>query len=124
VGKRKALKNKGKGTLFMTIGQQSGAEEDRRGGYFPVVEYQCPVAGAIRIGGRGRKMRKLTRGEINRLLSRSGVSREAVEGFLSTMGADRQRAIANLLLFESLYKWNRATVRAILDGMELALTEG
>jgi len=65
-------------------------------------------------------MRKLTNQEIEKLAGRRGVRKIAVENFLGTMGTDKQTATSNLWLDVGLYKWNNATVKAILDGIKLA----
>lgn len=65
-------------------------------------------------------MRKLKNEEIEEFASRPGVKTVAVENFLMTMGDDISVAMANLGLDMKLYKWNKDTVLAILDGMWLA----
>lgn len=65
-------------------------------------------------------MRELTSREIQKLASRKGVRRIAVENFLMSMGTDERIATSNLWLDKGLYHWNSATVKAILDGISLA----
>ena len=65
-------------------------------------------------------MRDLTGPEIEALASPKGVKRVAVENFLGTMGADRTAALMNMNADARSYRWNRDTVRAILDGIRLA----
>jgi len=70
-------------------------------------------------------MRELTDSEIEKLASRKGVRRIAVENFLATVTACKKReyAIGNLYMDASLYRWNVATVEAIRRGIELASKE-
>ena len=68
-------------------------------------------------------MRELTSAEIERFASRKGVKRIAVENFLMSMGTNERNAVGNLWLDRGLYKWNSATVRAILAGIDLARKE-
>ena len=67
-------------------------------------------------------MRELTGAEIERLASRRGVRKVAVENFLMTLGyagsASAERR--NLYADARSYGWNAATEQAILDGIELA----
>jgi hypothetical protein len=66
-------------------------------------------------------LRELTREEIAKLANRKGVKKIAVENFLSSMGnVDSWVALQNLEYDTHLYKWNKATVRAIHRGIELA----
>ena len=68
-------------------------------------------------------MRELTVEEIKQLANRKGVRRIAVENFLMSMGTDPHIARANLSLDAKLYKWDRMTVQAISDGIQLASKE-
>lgn len=67
-------------------------------------------------------MRELTREEIEKLAGRKGVRRIAVENFLctNTNNLNRDYARANLFMDAGLYKWNYATINAILKGIDLA----
>lgn len=67
-------------------------------------------------------MRKLTIPEIEKLASRKGVRRIAVENFLMSVTANPNAYIArlNLNYDARLYKWNSATVRAIRSGIKLS----
>jgi len=65
-------------------------------------------------------MRQLSNEEIEKLATRVGVRRIAVENFLATMGTDKFAAMSNLRLDAGLYHWNNATVRAIADGIRIA----
>lgn len=76
------------------------------------------------MGSGSMKLRRLTYGEIERLASRPNVRRIAVENFLSTMGEDYYIAVSNLNMDRKLYKWNRETVKAIMDGIKMAMEEG
>ena len=67
-------------------------------------------------------MRALTSAEIESLASRPGVKRTAVESFLSTLylpGGYRGNA-GNARADARAYRWDEATVQAILDGVLLA----
>jgi len=68
------------------------------------------------------ELRELMDREINKLASRKGVRRVAVENFLMTVHYNKTSsiAIANLRLDARLYKWNDETVRAISDGIKMA----
>lgn len=70
-------------------------------------------------------MRRLTTEEIEKFASRKGVRKIAVENFLGTLTANPNRycAVQNVYLDQSLYRWNSATVKAILDGIDLACKE-
>ena len=67
-------------------------------------------------------MRELTTQEIEKLASRKGVKRIAVENFLMTVTNNKTASIAysNLFMDSRLYKWNAATVKAIQKGIELS----
>ena len=67
-------------------------------------------------------LRELTDKEIEKLASRKGVKRIAVENFLMTNHINKTPmvAYANLHLDTCLYKWNSATVKAISDGIKMA----
>lgn len=69
-------------------------------------------------------MRELTIEEIEKLATRTGVKKMAVENFLMTVhhNLSIQAALGNLVLDAKLYHWNRATVEAIMDGIKLAGT--
>lgn len=73
-------------------------------------------------GKRGENVRELTSIEIEKLASRKGVKRIAVENFLgtNTSNPDAFAARSNLYMDAGLYKWNSATVNAILKGIDLA----
>lgn len=68
-------------------------------------------------------MRELTNEEIERFASRKGVRRIAVENFLMSMGTELRpwQVRANANMDARLYRWNYATVKAINDGIDLAL---
>jgi len=72
------------------------------------------------------KLRKLTSDEIEKLASRKGVKRIAVENFLSTVtnNSDSYFARLNLGRDAALYDWNHETVQAIEDGIRMAETNG
>ena len=67
-------------------------------------------------------MQPLTNEQIEKLASKSGVKRVAVENFLGTLDerAGRNGSMWNLRNDSLSYKWNAATVEAILDGIKLA----
>lgn len=66
-------------------------------------------------------MKTLTREQVERLASRKGVKRTAVENFLGTLGgSSREEALVNLELDARSYKWTAKTVKAINDGIDLA----
>ncbi len=67
-------------------------------------------------------MRKLELDEIEKLASRCGVKRIAVENFLISITAnpDRNCATQNAYFDQILYGWNGVTLKAILDGIDLA----
>ncbi len=67
-------------------------------------------------------MRELTTSEIERLASKKGVRRIAVENFLGTMGTDYHTAKGNLWLDAESYKWNTKTINALLTGIAIAQT--
>lgn len=59
--------------------------------------------------------------QIEKLASRSGVRRIAVENFLGSLGSlTAYEATQNLYADSASYGWNAATVKAIRDGIELA----
>jgi hypothetical protein len=64
-------------------------------------------------------MRELTAAEIERLASRAGVKRIAVENFLSTLYPPAGYAgnLANANADARCYRWSEATLRAIRDGI-------
>jgi len=68
-------------------------------------------------------MRELTIEEIRELANQPGVRKTAVENFLISMGNNRMIAFYNLALDAKLYKWNTATVLAIIKGIRLASRE-
>jgi len=70
-------------------------------------------------------MRELTMEEIEKLATRPGVRKIAVENFLMTVHHNTavHAALYNLVMDAKLYGWNRATVNAILAGIKLAQTE-
>jgi hypothetical protein len=61
----------------------------------------------------------LTQERIQVLASKKDVKRIAVENFLSTVGsnADASSAILNMHADATSYKWNKATVNAIRQGI-------
>lgn len=66
---------------------------------------------------------RLTDQEVDQFAARSGVRREAVENFLSSIDAegldDVDNARSNLETDAALYGWDKSTVRAIALGVEL-----
>ena len=68
-------------------------------------------------------MRELTAQEIEKLASKKGIRRIAVENFLMSMGTDKMTALNNLYYDAQLYHWNTATRQAILKGIDLACAE-
>lgn len=69
-------------------------------------------------------MRPLTAQEIDKLASRKGVRRIAVENFLGTMGERALDAYANCQADARSYGWNASTRNAILAGITLANKSG
>ena len=72
-------------------------------------------------------MRQLLKSEIEKLASRKGVKRIAVENFLMTMhhgGIIEPLVRCNLDMDARAYRWNAATVKAISDGLKLAREGG
>ena len=66
-------------------------------------------------------MNPLTTDKIEKLASRKGVKKVAVENFLGTLwDSTSWSAFANLDADARSYKWNAATVKAIRDGINLA----
>lgn len=66
-------------------------------------------------------MRNLTASEIEKLASRKGVKRIAVENFLGTLfDSTVTDAYYNLQADARSYNWNAATVKAIESGITLA----
>jgi hypothetical protein len=65
------------------------------------------------------KLADLTSAEVEKFASRKGVKRVAVENFLHSVTGNSTDSIAtsNLWLDAGLYKWNDATQKAILDGI-------
>lgn len=66
-------------------------------------------------------MRKLEVKEIEKLASREGVRRIAVENFLFSMGNNAMNVYANLAQDAGSYGWNAKTVNAIRAGINLAM---
>lgn len=67
-------------------------------------------------------MAKLDAAKIEKLASRKGVKRVAVENFLGTMdGSNKSDAWWNLRADAKSYGWNDATVKAISDGIASAI---
>jgi len=67
---------------------------------------------------------KLSIEEIERLSSRKGVRKIAVENFLISLNdASYSDAMANLRRDTDLYKWNASTRKAISDGIRKAYQE-
>jgi hypothetical protein len=70
---------------------------------------------------------KLTSAQIEKLASRKGVRRIAVENFLMSCpletGLDMTYAYGNLEMDAASYKWNAATVKAISQGIALAFVK-
>lgn len=60
--------------------------------------------------------------EIEKLASRAGVKKVAVENFLISLdtAAPKDAHLANLEMDARLYKWNAATVAAIRTGISTA----
>lgn len=58
---------------------------------------------------------------IDRLASKPGTKRVAVENFLISLdpALTRQQHLANLALDARMYTWNRTTVNAIREGIDL-----
>jgi metal-responsive CopG/Arc/MetJ family transcriptional regulator len=77
----------------------------------------------------GHRLRNLHVEEVDRVIesmpesSRSRVKRIAVENFLFSVGANRNRAAAimNLLVDAQQYRWNEQTIHAIVLGIDAAL---
>ena len=67
-------------------------------------------------------MRQLTDAEIDKLANQNGVKKIAVENFLGTLYAPAGRSgnLANAYNDARAYKWNTATIGAIVDGIKLA----
>jgi len=67
-------------------------------------------------------MRDLTAVEIQKFAARTGVRKIAVENFLGTIGrGDNSHGCrCNLYADAAAYRWNAATVAAILAGIKLA----
>jgi len=67
-------------------------------------------------------MKHLTAEQIEKLASRAGVKRRAVENFLGTLCADAGKSgnLANCWQDALVYRWNAATVGAIEAGIKLA----
>jgi hypothetical protein len=58
--------------------------------------------------------------QIEELASRPGVVRIAVENFLTTLeGMSSREAYHNMRLDARSYKWNRETVKALEQGLEI-----
>jgi len=70
----------------------------------------------------GEQLRELKIEEIKKFSSRRGVKKIAVENFLLSVHNNITKSVAldNLFYDAQIYKWNRATVKAILDGINLA----
>jgi nitrous oxide reductase len=66
--------------------------------------------------------KRLEIAEIEKLASRKGARKIAVENFLASLPTDSEdaerNAYLNLDLDSRLYKWNAATVKAIRKGIE------
>lgn len=67
-------------------------------------------------------MRKLTNAEINKLANRKNVKSVAVENFLMSMPdtITIYEQKVNAHVDASLYNWNAVTLKAILNGIDLA----
>jgi hypothetical protein len=67
-------------------------------------------------------MRELTAAQIEKLASRAGVRRVAVENFLGTLdpASGSSGNFRNLWSDQEVYRWNASTVRAIEKGIDLA----
>jgi hypothetical protein len=67
-------------------------------------------------------MQPLIDEQIEKLASKAGVKRTAVENFLGTLYAPAGRAgsLRNLYDDAASYKWNSATIEAIRAGVKLA----
>jgi len=70
----------------------------------------------------GQQLRELKVEEIKKFSSRKGVKKIAVENFLLSVHNNVTKSVAldNLFYDAKIYKWNAATVKAILDGINLA----
>jgi len=71
-------------------------------------------------------MKALTLQEIKIFATRRNVRRVAVENFLMTLqnnGTPRE-AYQNLFRDAKMYRWNQNTIRAIKDGIDLAVEKG
>lgn len=71
-------------------------------------------------------MKHLTNEEIEKLASKKGVKRIAVENFLSTLDL-KIGAYGNTMnagMDATMYKWNSATVNAIMTGIRMAERKG
>jgi len=63
----------------------------------------------------------ITDGQIEKLTSRKGVRKIAVENFLSTLGDMTEwEARANMQMDAGMYRWNAPTVRALESGIKTA----
>lgn len=68
--------------------------------------------------------RRLTESEIVDLAARNNVRGNAVGNFLGSMGGlTESEARGNLRLDTGLYRWNKDTVQAVEDGINLAAGE-
>ena len=69
-----------------------------------------------------RRLRRLSIDEIEKLAERGGVRKIAVENFLMTVANNNNDHLArqNLLLDAGLYNWDKNTIEAIIDGIDMA----
>ena len=67
-------------------------------------------------------MKILTNEQIDKLASRKGVRKVAVENFLGTLyeNCNRSEQMANMYQDAAVYRWNGATVNALRAGIDLA----
>ena len=62
----------------------------------------------------------LTKEQIEKLAARKGVKRIAVENSLMSLSGNKAHDYANIEVDARLYKWNAATLNAILKGVSLS----
>lgn len=69
---------------------------------------------------RNTIMLPLSASEIELFSKRRGVKKLAVENFLGSLYGTRQDCINNAWFDSKSYRWNEATQRAILEGIDYA----
>ncbi len=57
--------------------------------------------------------------QIEKLASKTGVKKIAVENFLSSLSGNKGNDYANMQMDARLYKWNTATINAIRKGISM-----